>query len=294
MKTDRKPNLFIVGAAKSGTYSMHRILNQHPQIYMSAIKEPVFFNKFERFDQIQEEDIQEYIRGFFSHVKDELYIGESSVDYLISPNCAEIIHEFNPDAKIIIILRNPVQRAISGYKMMLRDRRTTKSFDEALQEKDILTRKGLYYQDVKRYIDTFGRDAVKIYIFEEMVRGMDSVFKDLCTFLGVSDFSFDCSKKYNIKGKIDNSVYAKLYVAYTEFLKKSPRANRLLKRLFSQQRLWRFNKKLRYRLLEKHIIPEDPSEISISQDSKDTLKKYYLEDIERLESLLDVDLSLWK
>lgn len=289
-----KPNLFIVGAAKAGTYTMHKVLNQHPEIYMSEIKETDFFSSFPSYDKIRKKDIKEYIHCFFKHVKDEAYIGESSVSYLPYKNCAAIIHAFNPDAKILIILRNPIRRAISYYKMLLRDKRASEPFDKIIKSREKIKTRGLYYQDVKRYFDIFGRNNVKVIIFEDMIQNMDAVYKDICTFLDVSPYDFDFTKKYNMKGKIDNSLYSKIYFSYYKLVEK-PKVKRLLRIFISKQKLWKFNKKLRYRLLEKHIVPdEDPIKIPISQDSIDRLKEFYHKDIEQLEQLLNIDLTMWR
>ena len=114
-----KVNTFIVGAPKAGTTSLHYYLQQHPEVCMSAIKEPNFFTAanvsdlYYDVDPILNEDDYHLI---FSDLKKKV-VGEASVSYLYYPLIADKIFEYNPKAKIIILLRNPVQRAFSHYLM---------------------------------------------------------------------------------------------------------------------------------------------------------------------------------
>ena len=112
-----KPNLFIVGQPKSGTTALHQFLGQHPEIYMSSIKEPHFFCADfhlesdraygkQRFYDFRSESA--YLQ-LFSKAKNVKIAGESSTNYLYSQVAAEKIYNFNPDAKIIIVLREPAQ-----------------------------------------------------------------------------------------------------------------------------------------------------------------------------------------
>lgn len=117
----QKPNFFLAGAAKSGTSSLFHYLNEHPQIYMSAVKEPHYLcyhhfpAKFtgpgdEGFSQGVIRTLEKY-EALFREVKHEPIIGEAPVYYLYCPDTAKVIKEFNPDAKVVLVLRNPVDRA---------------------------------------------------------------------------------------------------------------------------------------------------------------------------------------
>jgi hypothetical protein len=121
------PNFLIIGAAKSGTTSLHHYLKQHPQVYMSQIKEPSFFafegtkpaipgpwKRWAAHNFIT--DIQAY-RSLFQGVSDEVAIGEASTIYLVHPTAPQRIRHYVPDAKLIAILRDPAERAYSNYRM---------------------------------------------------------------------------------------------------------------------------------------------------------------------------------
>ncbi len=106
------PNFFIVGAAKSGTTSLVHYIEQHPDIYMSAVKEPFYYVSDHGY-----EDFDEYA-GLFSGAKNELRVGEASTGYLFDPCAAQKIKDEYRDAKIIICLRNPIDMAFSYWKYM--------------------------------------------------------------------------------------------------------------------------------------------------------------------------------
>lgn len=114
----RFPDFFVVGAARSGTTSLWMYLLQHPKIFMPReieLKEPSFF-----CDLLDLYDVDAYLR-LFSDAKPESAIGEASTAYLTSPESADLICNANPDARIIIMIRNPIDRALSLYKWMIRE-----------------------------------------------------------------------------------------------------------------------------------------------------------------------------
>src|SRR5579859_4974857 len=169
------PNFFIVGAARSGTTSLHRYLSQHPQIFMTHRKEVHFFaaDHFPRTgpgdDWLNKRVLhdQEQYTQLFADVQGAKAIGEASVFYLCLPDSAERIAQAVPDAKIIIILREPVERSYSSHMMLVRDGRETLGFAEGLELAQERKAKGfepiwwykelsLYYEQVKRYLDIFG------------------------------------------------------------------------------------------------------------------------------------------
>ena len=123
----QKPNFFIVGLPKSGTTALHDFLNQHPQIFMSKVKEPHFFcTDFHRESDAFHDsqlffhfrDEETYLK-LFSDLTTEKVIGESSTGYLYSKEAAKQIHDFNPEAKILIVLREPTSFLYSVHSQVL-------------------------------------------------------------------------------------------------------------------------------------------------------------------------------
>lgn len=202
------PNLFIIGAAKSGTTSLHYYLSQHPDIFMSTVKEPHFFaNAKEKDKRIYEQpqkgelhhtriitDLDIYL-SIFESDHPVIYRGEASPSYFFDSNAAEKIADFNPDAKIIVLLREPVSRAFSHYNM---DRNMNiqdeKDFVKAVEKDQLNTDKmwggahlyielGLYYEQLKRYSKYFPAKQILILKFEDFIadplKGLENIFEFL-------------------------------------------------------------------------------------------------------------------
>jgi len=118
----RWPNFFIVGAQKAGTSSIYSLLRSIPGIYMSPLKEPNYFSP--NSPTRPSHDKKRYA-GLFGGVTDEIAIGEASPSYLWDPDSPKLIHDAIPKARIIISLRDPVQRAYSQYLMRTRPQKST-------------------------------------------------------------------------------------------------------------------------------------------------------------------------
>lgn len=240
----RKPNLFIVGHPKSGTTALHHFLEQHPDVYMSTPKEPKYFCK----DLHQESDIfhkskklttifpfrqeKDYLK-LFSNVKKEKLIGESSAIYLFSIVAAKEIHSFNPDAKIIIMLRNPVDFIYSFHsEHILRNTENVKDFKAAIflekqrrQGKNLPSRVThpsiLYYSEwtkyseqVGRYFDLFDRSNIKVIIFEDFKKNNKAVYENVLRFLGLNSSFVPNFKMINVSKKPRNNALNILFHNY--------------------------------------------------------------------------------
>jgi Sulfotransferase family len=175
MSGARWPNLFLVGVGKGGTSSLWDHLAQHPEIYMSPLKEPHFFIK-----RPEIEDEAAYLR-LFAGAGDERYVGEASISYFWDPVSPAAIRRASPDAKAIVILRDPVERAHSHYWHAVRAGRETRSFLEALEDEfqdrrpvmggrrvEPYARRGSYVGPLGRYLDAFGEDLIVLF-FEALV-----------------------------------------------------------------------------------------------------------------------------
>lgn len=208
MPTDPKPNLFIVGAQKSGTTSLAVSLDSHPAIYMSNVKEPgwlAFGEGGYRFLDghgracraaswvVTGED--DYLALFDEAPPGCIYRGEASTWYLSEPGMAGKLHAFNPDARIIAILRQPADRAYSAWCHARRDEEEPfEDFADALAAEAGRDRPshllryremGRYVGPLKEYIETFGRDRVLVLLYEDLRDDPGAVFRHCCEFLGV-------------------------------------------------------------------------------------------------------------
>jgi hypothetical protein len=159
-----------------------------------------------------EKNLKDYLM-LFEGVPDNVRAGEASTSYLYSANAAREIREVCPDAKIMMILRNPVDRAYSHYWNHVRDGNEHLSFEEALwdEAERIKNRRwcgsyyvagGRYAEQVARYLDVFGCDAVKVYLFEDLKRDAPGVCWDAFSFLGVDpDVPINTKEAYNRSGQ---------------------------------------------------------------------------------------------
>jgi Sulfotransferase domain len=181
----RKPNLFVIGAMKSGTTSLHEYLNTHPQIAMSEWKEPAFF-----VEELTLRRGEDWYLSLFENDTGYRYLGESSTHYTRLPlfqGVAERLHRFNPDARLIYIMRNPLDRLVSQYwhNTQIRDFKRgggePRSLSRAVREDPQYLAFGDYAMQLRPYIDLFGREALYILTFEMLVqdpqRELDRIYE---------------------------------------------------------------------------------------------------------------------
>lgn len=293
------PNFLIIGPAKSATTSLYHYLNQHPQIYMSPVKEPRFFAYEgekpafagpgdEFFANSSITDIDSY-RALFTGVKDEVAIGEASPNYLYLPKAANRIRHHIPDAKLIAILRNPAERAYSHFMHNIRDGfEPLTDFGQALSEEQNrignnwaprwhYRSQGFYYAELTRYFENFERNQIKIFLYEEFGPNTSAAVRDLFRFLHVDDeFAPDVSTRYNVSGIPQNK--------FVNTILKQHRRLQTFSRRFIPQKLRRIALNVRNNNLVKPTI---------SAEIRDELMDGYKEDIQQLEKLIERDLSAW-
>jgi hypothetical protein len=203
------PNFFIVGAQKAGTTSLYFYLKEVPQVYMSPLKEPFYFSPHVVHNSASDiiRDKKEYLR-LFEKANGYTAIGEATPIYLWDPDAPKLIHQTVPHARIIMILRDPIERAYSNYLMRVRYSGVQSSFyDELMRDyrsQDKLYGKsqlyvefGMYYEQVKRYFDIFGREQVKVIIFEEFVKHPEQTVNEVLGFLGVKYTVTEIREQHN-------------------------------------------------------------------------------------------------
>ena len=299
---DKLPNFLIVGAAKSGTTSLYHYLKQHPEIYMSPVKEPKFITaQFLTFpfkgigdEKVEQNIIKSYNEycNLFKGVSKEKIIGEASPDnlYYYEKAITIIIYHFEK-TKIIIILRNPIERAFSAYMYFINCNREYLSFEEALKEEERRRNNnwelfwyykdlGFYYHQVKAYLDNF--DQVKIYLYDDLRKDPLGLIKDMYGFLGV-DTSFipDISIRYNVSGTPKNKFIYK-------FLKEP----NILKTIVKPAAKFLIPKDRRREVIEK-IKMKNLQKPQMKPETREYLKNLYREDILKLQDLIKRDLSSW-
>jgi hypothetical protein len=316
VRQSKLPNFFVVGAGKAGTTSLYQYLRQHPQIYMSPVKEPCYFaselraeylsRDFARHVKRQTRELPRYLDDnlpveplgwlvsewddylrLFQKVREEKAIGEATASYLWSETSAANIRARVPGARIVIILRDPAERAFSQYMHQLAEGLTRYTFREQIEKSarggkravSILhpfLEAGLYHRQVKRYLDQFPRENIRIYWYEDDWRQPARMLADLFAFLEVdAAFLPDTSQK-------SLAQRAPRVAAVNYLLKKSA--------------IWPSMKglmppALRSRL--RALIFRSGRPMAMDPKDRRYLIEYYRQDILALSALLGRDLSRW-
>lgn len=302
----RKPNLFIVGEPKCGTTSLHYYLKQHPDIFMSPLKEPNFFckdlhkecieywgrKKLKYYFRINEED--EYLK-LFKNAKNEKILGEASVYYLVSQVSAKKIYHFNKKAKIIASFREPVSQQNSLYfQNLVSAVEDAKSFEEAInlepkRRKGERLPKGVYYpsqlyyseyikyaEHLKRFLNYFPKENIKVIIFDDLKKDTEGVYKEILSFLGVDD-TFKCD--FTIKNERKAPRFSKLKVIATNSYKIRGIAQKILP--LKVRILWS-------KTLDKITIKRGNTKdlYKISEEFRKELMKRYKPEVIKINNLL--------
>lgn len=288
-------DFLIVGAAKSGTTTLFDYLIQHPSIFMPQNKEPWFFT----FDNISREeiiskkqvivnDVEQYTQLFYSANKDQIK-GEASTVYLYKPcdtikNIKKYCDRFS-FLKIIIILRNPIERAYSHYLNLVRSgvvldncnfhnyvKKCCLGGEPELWD---IVRYGFYYKQCKEYLNAF--NSVKIILFEDFITDQNIILKDVYSFLDVEVFNALEPIRSNSSGLPSNWLVNKI-IFQNNIVK------RAAKKIFPKKFRTNAIRKINELNLVKHSFPEE---------DRHMMRDIYIADINNLSKLIDRDLSHW-
>jgi Sulfotransferase family len=189
MRTTLKPNLFIIGSMKSGTTYLWSLLSSHPSIFMSRFKEPSYFvdaSQLQKHDnRIWTPSEEDYLRMFQS-AGTATILGEASVYYAHLPiftGVPERIRKFNPEARLIYVMRDPIERTISHYWQRVENGREYRPLSDAIKNDPSYRNVSHYAMQLLPYFERFSRDQIKLLTFEEMISNTREVFKSICRWL---------------------------------------------------------------------------------------------------------------
>jgi len=216
MLMEKWPSFFIVGAPRAATTSLDDLLKRSKGVFMPSHKEPHYFSSIKSTQLYPPpiRDKKKYLSLFKKSQKGAL-IGESSASYLWDPTSPKLIHKIIPEAKIIISLRDPVERAYSHYFLRVGGGKTY-SFLEAIKialdskndfYQGVIILGGWYNEQVKRYLEIFGQKQVKVLIFEEFIKNPKKTIKEVFEFLNLtSDPPEEVELVHNILTKPRNQI----------------------------------------------------------------------------------------
>lgn len=294
--TDTRPNLFLVGAPKCGTTSLHGYLSQHPDIFMSQNKEPHYFGQDVSL-AFSVRDIDRYM-SLFDEGKGCIYRGESSTWSLYSATAAAEIREFAPDARIVVMLRHPADFVASLHLQALNSGgEDILNLEDAL-EAEVDRAEGrrmpphciwptLQYRkvarfssQVQRYIDAFGRNRVMIGLQEDMRNDLQGFIEKLHKFLGVTPIPLSDTSWQN---KSRNLSRVDLLVKNAWW--RSPLFRKIVRRSPSGARQ-------AYRFITSRLLPSVRKN-TFDPALRERLTCEFRDEILHLQSLLDRDLSHW-
>ncbi len=300
----RAPDFMIVGAPKCATSSLHLLLLQHPDIFMCDPKEPHFFCT--DLPGLAEVPDAVGYDALFADAPMAAKWGEASALYLFSRDAAKNINAANPDTKIILSIRNPADAAFSWYHQ-LRDGFREDQADFATAWDLQGARAGgqqlpsycpepaqlqygpvyAYHDQIKRYFDVFGRDAVKVLRVEDIKADPQKVIADLLTFIGVDPFA------ETVDLPRTNTRRKARFPGLNQFLTSPPAMLRpLMTPLKRGLNLIGLKPSV---IMMKHLSQKtDAAETRLDPDMRARLVDYFAADITKLETLLDQDLSSWR
>ena len=286
----RLPNFVIIGAAKAGTTSLYYYLKQHPQVFMSPIKEARYFayNGKDTRDILGKplklhfpvRTLTAYM-ALFKDSKNELAVGEASPIYMESPVAAARIREVLPDVRIVAILRNSIERIVSDYLMRARMGLEPWDVREAFRnEEATFLQEGFYYPQLRRYYDLFPQEQIRVYLFDDLQRDALSLVRNIYAHLGVnSTFEPNVETRHNVggfpKSRIVNAILAQVAKVYER------KAINALTPAWVVSLYWAVHKKNMNR------------EFAFPKDLRRCLAELYEDDILKVQTLVQRDLKHW-
>lgn len=297
------PNFLVAGAAKCGTSSLHNYLSQHPEIFMSKVKEPRFLSSQvtpfplrgpgdDKVEAWYVKKYDDYVK-LFENAQGYRAVGESSADTLyFHKGTIPVIRKHLGDPRIILVLRDPVKRAFSAWQHLVRDLREDLSFEDGLAREDQRIRDNWeliyhytaashYYEGVKAFLDNFTH--VKIVLAEDQAKRPQQVLREIFRFLDVDpDVDINTDIRYNMSG-VPRSRWLHDFLFRGNMARKI--AQPIVRTILTPQ----------VRLMIAHQLQKSNlTRLSMKPSTEAVLREHFAPDIQKLETLLGRDLSVWR
>ena len=295
-----QPSVFLIGSTKSGTTSLYHYFKAHPRLFLPELKEPHYFSMPEYSIDCQnipgkgslQTDLvydEKHYLDLYAGCRDDQIALDCSTSYLNYPSSAERIHKFNPQSKILAILRHPVERAFSAYSHLSRENVEHLNLRDALKEESrriALNYGGLwkyrqdghYTNNLIHFEKIFGRSRMKVVLFDDLLADPAALLKDIYLFLNLPSVPPKNFLQHNVSGKV------RLRALFS-FVKYPSPAKAIAKKILPLRLLQSIKARTLTRLTDKLVIPAD---IALE------LSQYYQKEIYALESWMGRDLEDWK
>lgn len=296
------PNTFIIGIQKAGTTTLDDWLAQHPQIYCyESLKDVMLFFRFKTTEEILQRMEKEPVP-----YKDQPVVLQSAVNYIFYPQFLEKLSQMSPAAKLIVILRNPVERAISSYSYftkMLREKRpmqealiyTPKEIAEFSKDNSDFTyiEHGFYAKQIKDCYKYFSKEQLLVLDYDDLAHDPSKLLRQIFSFLGIDEnFQPDLTPK-NVTGSVKNQYLQESLIKRGKFRKWF--VDKIVDPIFPVGK----RKMLKRKLFElntgkKKQIEAPVTSKEIIAEVKKQLQPYFIEDTKELDALLGTDFySKW-
>ena len=266
-----KVNFVGIGPGKSGTTWIYLALKSHPSVAISKVKETNYFNdNFHRGEN--------WYHNLFP-IDSRKTHGEISNTYIFDKTVPKKIYSYNPQMKIISVLRDPIERAVSHYFFLKRNGATYGNFSDAILDRPDLLSRGLYFSLLSNYAIQFSRDQLFIRTFDDFKFNTEGFYGELCEFLGIANLYTQMPESSRLSSSAPRSAYLARLAKYSALKVRSmgfPIVVESLKRSSLSSILY---KKTSYDLF---------SEV---QDNLGTLISYYDEDVSALSEFMGMDLK---
>ncbi|WP_347839088.1 sulfotransferase domain-containing protein [uncultured Draconibacterium sp.] len=273
-----KVDFIIIGAMKAGTTSLYELLKEHPQISFSKIKETHFFSQTSNWQK----NIASYHK-LFSEKEGGKLLGEASTSYAFRPhykNVAEKIYNYNPDMKIIYIVRNPIDRSISHYMHSFSKGYTKLTIDEEIKSREHIIQVSRYFYQIEPYLKLFGKEQILFIDFEDFIKSKKEVLDKLAYFLNIDKKPFSTTHKLHANPTLG-------------VIKLSPKFGRFINwfepviKLFPEHFRFLVKKMV---VSKKRVFQEKPK---MNVNTKQAIIEAIKPEIPELEKLMGKDLSKW-
>lgn len=284
------PNFLIIGAEKAGTTWLYDVLSRHPDIFLPETKELSYFNRLDsnlKISNYYERLKRSWYEDFFVHCRGQTAAGDISPMYLCDDAAPARIAETLPEARLIAILRDPVERAASHYWMAHNKQHIAGSFSEIIASRhDAVVKRGLYGEQLERYFDLFPRSRLLVLIFEEVMNDREEAIAGICRFLDIDPSPLldkDLSEAVNPATAYRWPWLYNASIAIATALRQTP----LLSWIPRALKKTGFNEKV------KSMNAMEFSKPALTDEQRDELRAYYAADRERLETLLGRKIEVW-
>ena len=273
-----RPNFLHIGPSKAGSTWIFKVLSWHPDVYAYPGKNLGFFST--RFDN----GIDWYL-GHFEPEPQHKAIGEVSHSYLVSPEAPARIREFLPDAKLMVCLREPVERTFSDYLDSIKNGKFEGSLDDALEQRPSLINKSRYGEQIERYLQHFDRSQIHIGSFDELKAAPDRFAAKIFDFLEIAPLEIPDE----IKGKMLPAATPRVRGVAMGAKRVSRLARNLgLRGLRGKLKTSRTVRNMLYRPFDEETKPVMPPDV------QDRLRGLFADEVQRLDKVAGTDFcGLW-